>query len=453
MATSITIAIAISNNDDDDGNGNGNGNYNGDDYEDDFNCDGVLMQQQASSYWNPFNSHNVTKRDWWQRQRRGKPYHMQRYLHNHAGAAACRSHGTGLQHANKMPENSKKWHTNTLPAYGPLLATCPSTNTGEQPSAAAAAAASAVAAAAAEVAAAAATTTTTTAAAAEAAIPAMAISLLSLWQLGHTRASASASAAAAAGSADAAAGSASATAAAAAARHQQQLKQQRLRRRRRRQQKQRQQAKNLNCHPYGIGDAASWRHIDAQLHPHPVGQQVSMQLNGSSCPSWAACCQIQNPLLDEQRHQSQHQQQQRHHQQLKQQQQQLKQKRPPWPIPYPMPTSLWPQRQSRVHMGALAVLLLLAITHLMPTMGVSTTINSASNPHLPYPWQRHHQQQQQQHELQQQQHQQAAVAEEEEAEQRRWTSAAAAAAAAVWRPSHGNWRQLAHRKTKKTKYT
>ncbi|KAL7724506.1 hypothetical protein ACLKA6_007335 [Drosophila palustris] len=63
--------------------------------------------------------------------------------------------------------------------------------------------------------------------------------------------------------------------------HQQQLKQQR------------QQAKNNpNCHPYGIGDAASWRHIDAQLHPHPVGQQVSMQLNGSSCPSWAACCQI-----------------------------------------------------------------------------------------------------------------------------------------------------------------
>ncbi|KAL7725429.1 hypothetical protein ACLKA6_002025 [Drosophila palustris] len=448
MATSNTITISI--NDDGNGNGNGNGNDSSDDDEDDYNCDGVLMQQ-ASTHCNPFNSHNVTKRDWWQRQRRGKPYHMQRYLHNHAGAAACRSHGTGLQHVDpwrplQIYKNLLEFanhmfslfiHRQTkclriakngtqirylhmghswLPAHPLILKSSPLLQQQQQQ-----------------------------------------WQQQQKWQQQRRRRRWQRqqkqqfrrwpSPCSACGN--------SATLEHQQQRqqdlqlqqqHQHQRQQQRLRRRRRRQQQRQQQAKNPNCHPYGIGDAASWRHIDAQLHPHPVGQQVSMQLNGSSCPSWAACCQIQNPLLDEQRHQP-HQQQQRHQQQLKQQQQQ--QNRPPWPIPYPMPTSLWPQRQSRVHMGALAVLLLLAITHLMPTMGVSTTINSASNPHLPYPWQRHHQRQRQQ----QQQHQQAAVAEEEEeAEQRRWTTAAAAAAA-VWRPSHGNWRQLAHRKTKKTKYT
>ncbi|KAL7725155.1 hypothetical protein ACLKA6_018680 [Drosophila palustris] len=91
-----------------------------------------------------------------------------------------------------------------------------------------------------------------------------------------------------------------------------------------------------------------------------------------------------------------------------------------------MSSSLWPQRQSQVHMGALAVLLLLATTPWMPTGGDFNTMYSAANP-----WQ-----QQQQH-----QHQQA---EEEEAEQRRWT-------ATVWHPSHGNWHQLEHRKSKRTK--
>ncbi|KAM8718250.1 hypothetical protein ACLKA7_000952 [Drosophila subpalustris] len=69
-------------------------------------------------------------------------------------------------------------------------------------------------------------------------------------------------------------------------RQQQLSRQQHLRRQQQQHQRlqQRQQAINPYCNSYGNGGAASWRLCDAQR-----------------AASGAACCQIQNPLLDEQR--------------------------------------------------------------------------------------------------------------------------------------------------------
>ncbi|KAL7725644.1 hypothetical protein ACLKA6_005703 [Drosophila palustris] len=85
---------------------------------------------------------------------------------------------------------------------------------------------------------------------------------------------------------------------------------------------------------------------------HLMDMLSMRQLHGFCCPSWASGS-----------HQHQLEQKQR---QRQQQQQQHQRRRPVWPI---HAQSLWPQRQSQMHMGASAVLLLSATTHLMLIWG------------------------------------------------------------------------------------
>ncbi|KAL7724247.1 hypothetical protein ACLKA6_004618 [Drosophila palustris] len=129
-----------------------------------------------------------------------------------------------------------------------------------------------------------------------------------------------------------------------------------------------------------------------KLHLTTHGQASMSRLSGLACPSLATRSRPLNISWTKQ-----HRCWQPH--------------RPLWPI---LKSSLWPQRQSQVHMEALAVLLLLATTHLMSCRGISTTI-SAAIPPLPSPWQR----------------QQDEEEEEDEDKQHRWM-------ASVWHPSHGN---------------
>ncbi|KAL7724563.1 hypothetical protein ACLKA6_012874 [Drosophila palustris] len=146
-----------------------------------------------------------------------------------------------------------------------------------------------------------------------------------------------------------------------------------------------------NCHLGGNSEA--WRlTLGTSWHPSSHGRM--RQLHGFCCPSWATGS-----------HQHHHPPEQK---QRQRQQQQHQRRRPDWPI---HAQSLWPQRQSQMHMGASAVLLLLATTHLMHIWGISTSQSATIMPPLPWPWQR---QQQQQHK-----HKHNHQLEEEEQQQQR----------------------------------
>ncbi|KAM8702414.1 hypothetical protein ACLKA7_007745 [Drosophila subpalustris] len=104
-----------------------------------------------------------------------------------------------------------------------------------------------------------------------------------------------------------------------------------------------------NCQHHGSGEA--WRR-----HPTPHGQVSIKQLIGYWCPSWAS---------------GSHHHHHDHHQPVQQQQQQRLQRlqqRSNWPIHMPL---VWPLRQPQMHMGASAVLLLLAIIQLMLIWGIT----------------------------------------------------------------------------------
>ncbi|KAM8702417.1 hypothetical protein ACLKA7_007748 [Drosophila subpalustris] len=104
-----------------------------------------------------------------------------------------------------------------------------------------------------------------------------------------------------------------------------------------------------NCQHHGSGEA--WRR-----HPTPHGQVSIKQLIGYWCPSWAS---------------GSHHHHHDHHQPVQQQQQQRLQRhqqRSNWPIHMPL---VWPLRQPQMHMGASAVLLLLATIQLMLIWGIT----------------------------------------------------------------------------------
>ncbi|KAL7726409.1 hypothetical protein ACLKA6_004549 [Drosophila palustris] len=105
------------------------------------------------------------------------------------------------------------------------------------------------------------------------------------------------------------------------------------------------------------------RHSATRCILHLMDMLSMRQLNGFCCPSWATGSH-QHPPDHHQLEQKQRQRQQ------KRQQQQHQRRRPVWPI---HAQSLWPQRQSQMHMGASAVLLLSATTHLMLSWGISTS--------------------------------------------------------------------------------
>ncbi|KAL7725163.1 hypothetical protein ACLKA6_017320 [Drosophila palustris] len=181
--------------------------------------------------------------------------------------------------------------------------------------------------------------------------------------------------------------------------HQQQL----------RQRQKQQQSTISSCRSHGTEEAWRRHYAALQLHQHH-GQASVMQLIGFCCPSWASSSRKIHIQPDEQlrrRHQL----------------------RPYWPIWQATP---WPRRRSQVYMGAPAVLLLMATSHLMLISGVSNPY-SASLPPLPWPGQR-----------QQQIHQRE---EEELQRQQRWT----ATTTNNWRPSHGDWQRRVHRKAVRTR--
>ncbi|KAL7726583.1 hypothetical protein ACLKA6_004500 [Drosophila palustris] len=186
-------------------------------------------------------------------------------------------------------------------------------------------------------------------------------------------------------------------------RHHQQHHQQQLRQRQKQQQ---QQSTMSSCRSHGTEE--DWRRHYAALQLH------QQQLIGFCCPFWASSSRKIHIQPDEQlrrRHQL----------------------RPYWPIWQATP---WPRRRSQVYMGAPAVLLLMATSHLMLISGVSNPY-SASLPPLPWPGQR-----------QQQIHQQREE-EEELQRQQRWT--ATATTTNNWRPSHGDWQRRVHRKAVRTR--